>query len=169
MIYVEFIQSLIEINSKWQNGYFDSKTRIFFMLFRIKNTVNVSRSICLAQSTPRHNLWMFVIRKWLIWKLAHSQFKQSVLRWNFFRSLRWVWSKTKEGYSGVAVQWCLFQLKNNRSHSAHISTGFARLWIEIAQFRDTLPFGARFNLCCFCDKLLLRISASNKYAKWKEK
>lgn len=27
MIHVEFIQSLIEINSKWQNGCFDSKTR----------------------------------------------------------------------------------------------------------------------------------------------
>lgn len=56
-------------------------------------------------------------------------------------------------------QWRLLQLQNDRSHTRHISTRFAWLWIEIAQLSNTFPFGARFDVIGLGHKLFLGISA----------
>lgn len=59
---------------------------------------------------------------------------------------------------GIVRHRRLLQLQNDRSHAAHVSIRFARLWIEITEFGDALPFGAGLNVGRFSYKLLLCIS-----------
>lgn len=129
---------------------------------------------CLAQSARRHLLYETVRYVFwgetigVCWRLAYTEQMQKQKCGRTILLGHWQWIRSEyelEGCLGIVGQRCLFQLQNNRSHSTHVPAGFTRFWIEITQFGDALPFGARFNFCRFRYKLFLRVSAAKSREK----